>query len=133
MAAMAACLLLAVGLGYRWWQSRTLDSIEREDIVQRDPPPAPAVAPPSLNQNVEEVGSALASLWGRTTDGALGQGRALLPAKVEVPVLATTGSLPAPPVPDFQKVGQNVSAALEPVGTSGRRALNLFLQDIAGL
>jgi hypothetical protein len=94
---------------------------------------SPSPAPASLNQSVEEVGTALAALTRRTADEAVGHTRGLLPDGVPAPARPDVGLLQKtldPPARSLREAGQGVSAGLEPVTNSARRAVSLFLRDI---
>jgi hypothetical protein len=70
---------------------------------------------------------------GRTADETLGEGRLLLPADVPSPPLANAVAFQKTwdtPVRTFREAGQGVSTGLEPIATSARRAVNLFLKEI---
>lgn len=93
-----------------------------------------AVSPPTVNQSLAEAGSALASLVTRTADETVGSGRLLIPEKVDPPLsIATTDAwqqaLETTPQA-LREAGQGVSAGLEPVADSARRAVTVFFQEI---
>ncbi len=102
-------------------------------MVQNHEPPAPAsIATPieahaTLRDSVEAAGSAVASLTSRTADEAVGKTRILIPAIGE-PSLAKI-DLESPPR-SFREAGAEVSAGLEPVADSARRAIGLFLREL---
>lgn len=118
--ALAACLVLAVLLG-------------RGRPTADAPPLAADVAPPeSLRDSVGAAGSAVVSLTRRTADETVGQGKLLLPVVVTRPNLGD-GPVPAtvePPMRSLRAAGQGVSEGLEPVTSSARRALDLFLSEM---
>src|SRR5207244_3173774 len=93
---------------------------------------APPSVPP-LQQSAGEAGSALASLLTRTADETVNQGRMLLPDHVPAPMINAVDDWPAtfesPNLP-LREAGHGVSAGLEPVASSARRAFNLFLREI---
>lgn len=96
-------------------------------------PPAPDQPPAavSLRASMEEAGNAVVNLTTRTADETVGQTRLLLPVVTTPPL---DDPMPMPPVePPMRSVfaaGQGVSAGLEPVTNSARRALGLFLRDV---
>jgi anti-sigma factor RsiW len=91
-------------------------------------PPAP-----SLQRSVEEAGEAVAVLTRRATDESVGQTRLLLPAVLPEPLMADTELVQKamePPAQSLREVRQGVAEGLEPVTTSARRAVSLFLREI---
>jgi hypothetical protein len=86
-----------------------------------------------LRDSVAEAGSAVASLTSRTAGATLGETAALLPL-VAGPALPPLGEevepMVEPPTRPFRAAGAGVSAGLEPVADSARRALGLFLRDL---
>jgi hypothetical protein len=99
-------------------------------VVRQEPPPNPPLALPSLNENVEEVSSALVGILNQTADKALEPGRVLLPGRVSVPVLSGSAWHPAleAPAPFFEDARQSV-AHFGPVASLGR-FVNYFTQEI---
>lgn len=128
VASLAAGLLLAFLIG-RTWQGVTPPAPAPQPKLVAKVEQPPATAP--LNQSVGEAGSALASLLSRTADETINQGRMLLPDSVPAPMTVDdwqpTFESPALPL---REAGQGVSAGLEPVASSARRAFNLFLREI---
>lgn len=125
---LAAGLLLAFLIGRTWPEATPPAPAPQPELVVKVEQP-PAIAP--LNQSVGEAGSALASLLSRTADETMNQGRMLLPDSVPAPMMVDdwqpTFESPALPL---REAGQGVSAGLEPVASSARRAFNLFLREI---
>jgi hypothetical protein len=87
--------------------------------------------PVLLRQSMAEAGDAVAALTTRTAE------EALEPARHFLPVVAATPPAPKPAVDagvrksdPLTEVGQTVSAGLEPVTDSARRAFGLFLRDV---
>jgi hypothetical protein len=71
----------------------------------------------------------------RTADETVGQGRLLLPAVVaraERPDAGGPGPMD-PPLRSLRTTGEGVSAGLEPVTSSARRAVDLFFHEIPAL
>jgi hypothetical protein len=129
-AALAACLLLGLYLGGR-----------RGDLAATPTPtePIPVVeAPwepqrPKVNDQVGEAGTALAALVSRTADEAVGEGRLLLPNPMPPMTSDMTATLPQAleqPAQSLNDAALGVSAGLEPVASSARRAVNLFFRDM---
>lgn len=129
-AALAASLLVAALVGYR-----LVGPADGPGPV----PPTPFVegaqpepATPSLRDGVAEASSVFASITRRKADETVGPARLLLPV-VTPPPLDDMGALTEPldpPARTLREAGQGVSAGLEPVTTSARRAFDLFLREI---
>ena len=86
-----------------------------------------------LRDTVAEASEAVASLTSRTADRAVDETRFLLPI-VPAPSLSSL-DLPDPAVPakPLREASERVSAGLEPVASSARRAVNLFLRELPPL
>lgn len=132
-AALAASLLVAALGGYFWTRSADVNPAPSGAV----PPvaianPAETPPPPSLRDSVAEAGSAVANVTRRTADSTVEQARQLLPA-VPTPALSEVSVLEQtldPPARSLREAGQGVSAGMEPVTSSARRALDLFLREI---
>jgi predicted anti-sigma-YlaC factor YlaD len=123
--ALAAGLLLAVAVGSYAWRPAGPSEVAR---VQ---PPDVAPAGPSLQESVAEAGSAVVSLTRRTAAETVEPTRLLWQDFVALPTGPDAGVLEDtldPPARSLREAGQNVASALEPVTTSARRAVNLFLR-----
>ncbi len=94
--------------------------------------PAPEEVPvASLNDNVTEAGSAVASLAKRTGDEAISSGQLLVPS-VALP-MPTEDAVPSPlkpPAQSLREAGRGVAAGLQPVADSAVRAFTLFRRDL---
>lgn len=128
---LAAGLLLAVLLGYRTNRAELAklpppQSVAPEAVAQPVPPP------PSLRDSVVEAGSAMASLTWRTADETVGQTRLLLPETIPAPKL-TIAEPSAPSTASLRQAGQGMTAALDPMAASARRAVNLFLREASAV
>jgi hypothetical protein len=92
------------------------------------------VPPPSasLRDSVAEAGSAVTSLTRRTADETVGQGQLLLPLLASARQLPEPSPAPIlpPPVGSLREAGDGMSASLEPVTASARRAFDLFLREV---
>jgi hypothetical protein len=134
--ALAAGLLIALGLRLDWrGQSLTHDTGTREPEmtqVKSTPQEAPALPPasPTLRESVTEAGEAVASLTSKTADETVNSTRWLV-GKVPSPSLPKVdlASIESPTRP-LREAGQGVSAGLEPVTNSARRAVGLFLREL---
>jgi hypothetical protein len=133
-AALAASVLIAAAIGYSWWSTlRTTPAPGETPMAKPEPKPEPTL-PASPEDQVAEAGSALLGIWNRTTDQALDPGRALLPPKMDVPVLPDAASWTSPleqPMPSFRGASEGMSE-FEPVVSLGR-FVNYFKQDLPSL
>ncbi len=148
-AAVAAGLLAVVAAGYQayragWFGDRPDDSplvkrpggpekkapVKDEDWV---PHPRPA---PSLGETLEEAGSAAVDLARRQAQETVSQARRLLtptsPLKVPLKGGDTLAALD-PPAQSLRQAGKSLSAGLQPVTTSARRAVNWLLRETPGM
>jgi anti-sigma factor RsiW len=94
-----------------------------------------AVPPGPLGDSVAEAGSAVVDLTRRTADEAVGGGRLLLPvvvARADRPEAERPGPMD-PPLKSLRTAGSGVSAGLEPVTSSARRAVDLFFREIPAM
>jgi anti-sigma factor RsiW len=138
--AAAACLVVAVVLPKRGPDhTASVPPSGKADVAENhtplapprnEPTPEPPAAPPSLNENVAEATSAVASLARRTADETLTSGQILLPTvPMDVPTPEMLGPL-EPPAQSLREAGEGVATGLGPVTNSARRAFDLFLRDI---
>jgi len=108
--------------------------LPRPMTPSRSPGHAVAIAPvpaaePSIRDTVVEAGSAVAGFTVRTVDEAVDRTRVLLPTMDDS--LLPPMELPPPlETPSLAEAGQGVSAGLEPIADSARRALSLFRRDL---
>jgi hypothetical protein len=138
--AAAACLLLT---------PLAIDLLARRDagpvptrphVVRKAPQAPPQAAPaPSLRQSVDEAGSAVAALTHRLTGQTRDRARLLWGAAKPpggAAALPDLDGLRAPLDPAAQplrEAGRGVSAGLETVAGSARRAVSFFTREIPAL
>jgi predicted anti-sigma-YlaC factor YlaD len=130
--AVAASLLVAVLLAYHFMK-RSGPPVDGQADLQAQNPAIVPPSSPSLHRSVEEASEAVVSLTRRATDETIEQGRLLLPVVLPGQGLAELREpLPAPRPPDqsLRDLQQGMAAGLEPVTTSARRAVDLFLREI---
>jgi hypothetical protein len=134
--ALAACVLLVLG-GLRFF--RSVEAPAPPDDLPRDSARGPGptedsgpVPAPSLRESMAEAGSAVARLTTRAADDALDHTRTFLP-RVAAPSLDALVRQPEfePPAHGFREAGEGVSAGLEPVTSSARRAFGLFRRELS--
>jgi hypothetical protein len=139
LAALAACVLLAVGLALRWFLPAPHPAPVDPDVALPSPPPRPQELPPpeapepapSLQESVAQAGSALSALTARTAGAAVERTWPLLP-RVPVPAVDPMALPPLDaPARPFVEAGQAVSEGLEPVASSARRAVGVFLRELS--
>jgi Putative zinc-finger len=128
--AVAAGLLLACYAAYRPLRSlETGNSPPASTRLQR-PGPVPS---PSLQHRIEEASLAVVALTRQAADETMGQTKFLLPARIPP---AALGDFPHPddamesPVRSLRDVQEGMSAGLEPVANSARRAIGFFWRRI---
>lgn len=126
-AALAASMLLMIG-GYLW-----LRLAEPVTLAQRTQPPAPVDDSPVLTRSVQEARSELAALTDRIADQITEQTQ-LLPAATVLPLeMAPVSWMPlerplSSLAQSLRQSKRGVSAGLDPVANSARRALTFFLR-----
>jgi hypothetical protein len=134
--ALAAAVLAAVGIRFSF--GPTPSAVPDHEIAKvmapsklevLQPPPANPTPPP-LSNTVAEVGEAVASLTSRTADEAVGQTRLLLPIVSGSSLASLDFPPPEAPARPLRQAGENLTAGLDPVADSARRAVDLFLRDL---
>jgi hypothetical protein len=131
---LAAGLLLALGLRLDWRGHPASPAPEAgAPVVQGGQDPGGEIKPPAeaptLRQSAEEAGVAVAALTRTTAGETVEKTRSLLPQ-------VSGAALPEPELPSLpaarplREAGEGVSAGLEPVATSARRAVDLFLREL---
>jgi hypothetical protein len=128
-AAVAAGVLLAVGIGAPLLRPRSAIPEAAPSLVRSVEATPPAV--PSLQKQVGSLGQAVASLTRQAADETLTTTRSLLP---DVPLPAPRQSADPPRVADeperkLREVQKGVTAGIEPVTTSARRAFSLLVRE----
>jgi hypothetical protein len=100
-------------------------------VVVKAPDLEPSVPSVNLRDSVAQAGSAMASLTSRTADETMAKTKALLPAVVD-PSFSTLDSQPltGTPARSLRDTGESVTAGLEPVADSARRAVSLFFREL---
>ncbi len=127
--ALAAGLFIALRLRLDWHGRQTEPENEKQGPVVQNPIPEPKAAP-TLRESVTQAGEAVASLTSQTADETVGPTRWLVP-NVSPPELPKV-DLEAiePPTRPLREAGEGVSTGLEPVTSSARRAVGLFLREL---
>jgi anti-sigma factor RsiW len=127
--AAAAALLVAGLTAYYWPRPVGPTLLPPEQVVQAPPPEL--TPPPSLRDNMTQATSAVASLTWRKADETVSQTRLLWPAVSPPPLeeVNVLGESLDSPTRSLHEAGRSVSAGLEPVTTSARRALDMFRRE----
>jgi predicted anti-sigma-YlaC factor YlaD len=89
----------------------------------------PGAGPPSLQRSLEEAGLAVVALTRRTADETVNETKLLLPVSLPQAAVADARELEQalqPPAQSLREIQEGMSAGLEPVATSARRAVGLF-------
>ena len=129
LVAVAACLLLAIGVGVKLANQPERDQPAPSPEIAATPPTAEPVA---LDGSLAEAGSAVASLTRRTATQTIEPARRILASAADSPGIV------ADPVPDavgqanrsLTRIRDGAAMGLEPVANSARRAVSLFLRDL---
>ena len=129
LVAVAACLLLAIGIGVRLANQPERDQPAPSPEIAAT---APTAAPVALDGSLAEAGSAVASLTRRTATQTIEPARRILASAADSPGIL------ADPVPDavgpanqsLARIRDGAAMGLEPVANSARRAVSLFLRDL---
>jgi len=131
--ALAASLLLAVLAGYRWFHDSQPNALPSSPIADSDTVlPKESASTSSPRERVAGAGEAVASLSRKATEETVEQTRLLWPVAT-APISFDGIDLQTPlepPAQSLREAGQGVSAGLEPVANSARRAMNLFWRDL---
>jgi hypothetical protein len=131
--ALAASLFGALALRLDWHgKPSEVEGQPREPVAAKNAnqsPTSPAETP-SLRESVAEAGAAVASLTSHTAGETVESTRWLVPT-VPTPELPKIGlDAIEPPTRPLREAGEGVSAGLEPVTSSARRAFGLFLREL---
>jgi hypothetical protein len=131
-AALAASLLLALVGSWAVLHGPVQKVIVDASQRAPEPPPPPAPKEPSLQENVADATSAVASLSRRTTDDALGGAQLLVPP-LTIPTPDDLTPPLDPPAQALIDTGHGASVSLQPVTNSAKRAFGLFVRDLPPL
>jgi anti-sigma factor RsiW len=130
-AAMAASILAILTIGYFW--SRQVPGQPNPAPLVRSAEPGKNLRSPSLNQSVEEAGQAVLAMTRRAANETVGQGRTFLPLVLPErpsPGVPEIEPLLEQPTKSLRDIQNGMTAGLEPVTSSARRALDLFLREL---
>lgn len=131
---MAAGLLLVIVAGRFWPSPSQPDSVvvplAKNNLIEEE---RPAPRAPAARTSLLETGEAVVALTRQVAGETLGRTRLLL-SPVSVAANLDNDGIFADfievPARSMRQVGQGVSAELEPVTDSARRAIDLFLRDL---
>jgi hypothetical protein len=128
--ALAAVVLITLGLRLDWHgRPARIEIHPPEALVKNESLPKEKSAP-TLRESAAELGEIFTSLSNQTADETVGQTRRWV-ANVASPALPQVDlTAMEPPTQPLREAGQGVSDGLEPVTTSARRAVDLFLRDL---
>lgn len=134
-AALAASLMVAVTAVAFLPRPGPQPAIDATSITATNPPVIiETAAVLAVDENLSTAGSALTSLVEVTARRTVKQGQALIGESVATPKLADIDALQQslePPAQSLRQAGQNLTASLEPVTSSARRAFLTFVQDLS--
>ncbi len=128
--ALAAGLLLALGLRLDWHGWPNGVEVRPPESTANNVPASKEKAAPTLRESAAELGKVFAALSNQTADETVGQTRQWV-SNVPRPTLPKVDlTAMEPPAQPFREAGEGVSEGLEPVTTSARRAVGLFLREL---
>jgi hypothetical protein len=127
--ALAAGLFIAVALRLDWNGRQTDADTEKQGPVVKHPAPQPKTAP-TLRESMTEASEAVAALTSQTADETVGPTRWLVPnvSPPELPQVDLESI--EPPTRPLREASEGVTTGLEPVASSARRAVGLFLREL---
>jgi hypothetical protein len=129
--AVAASFLLTCWAVYTVSRSVPIADAPAE-LSQVQQPRAPTDSP-SLHRSIQEAGLAVVALTRRTADETMDQTKLFLPVTIPQASVGDAEDLEQAlqaPAQSFREIQEAMSAGLEPVATSARRAVGLFLREI---
>lgn len=128
--ALAAAVLIALGLRGTW-PGRTPENDARpSQTVVKNEPAREEKAASTLRESAAELSAIFSALSNQTADETLGQTRRWV-SNVSSPALPQVDlTAMEPPTQPLRQAGEGVSEGLEPVTTSARRAVDLFLREL---
>ena len=128
--ALAAGLFVALSLRLDWRGRPAEPKSNKSEVIVKKTPAPPAVDSPTLRESAAEMGGAVVALTSQTADETMGQTRWLVP-RVSSPALPRVDlESIEPPTRPLREAGESLSAGLEPVTNSARRAVDLFLREL---
>jgi hypothetical protein len=134
--ALATGLFVALALRLDWRGLPTGTEVHPPAPVVKNTPTLKEKPAPTLRESAAELGEVFTALSNQTADETVGQTRrwvsaATLSPEFRVLTDATPNSeLRTPNSELLQAAGEGVSEGLEPVTTSARRAVGLFLREL---
>lgn len=131
--ALAASMLLVAFLLRPWADHGKPAPVENPPPIAKVETPEPPSTPGSVEESVGEASAAIVALVGKTAGETVGPSRLLMPdalALASNPMTDTWSDTLVPPAEPLREAGRGVSAGLEPVASSARRAVNLFWRDL---
>lgn len=129
--ALAAGLLLALSLRLDWRGSPNGFEVPPLEPVVKRAPGRNEQAAPTLRQAAAELGEVFVELSNETAEETVGQTRRLV-SNVPSPSWDGFQIHPTlePPTHPLREAGEGLSEGLQPVTTSARRAIDLFLREL---
>ncbi len=127
---LAASLLVALGLRLDWRGRPNGTEVLPPEQTANNVSTPKEMAAPTLRESAAELGKVFAALSNQTADETVGQTRRWV-SNVPSPTLPNVDlTAMEPPARPFRDAGEGVSEGLEPVTTSARRAVGLFLREL---
>jgi hypothetical protein len=128
--ALAAGLLVALTLRLNWRGSPTGSAIAPPEQLAKNVPVEMEKKALTLRESAAELGEVFAELSNETTEETVGQTRRWV-SNVPSPTLPKVDlAAIEPPTHPLREASEGLSEGLEPVTTSVRRAVDLFLREL---
>jgi hypothetical protein len=130
--ALAAGMLLAIAMRFEGRRISPQPVSPAQETAEKTPSNPKEDATPTLRDSAAELGEVFASLTSQTATETVEQTRlwaAILPSP-ELPKVELNSARTRPPTRPLREASQGVSEGLEPVTTSARRAVDLFLREL---
>jgi hypothetical protein len=128
---LAAGLLLALTLRLNWWGSSTSRETPSPEQLAKNAAIEPGKRAPTLRESASELREVVAELSNETAEETVDQTRRWV-SHVPSPLWDGFQIRPTldPPTHPLREASEGLAEGLEPVTTSARRAVDLFLREL---
>ena len=128
--ALAASLLVALRMQLNWRGLPTGPAVSPPEQLAKKAPGRTEKPTPTLRESAAELGEVVAELSNETAEKTVGQTRRWV-SNVPSPTLPRVDlTAMGSPTQPLQEAREGLSEGLEPVTTSARRAVDLFLREL---
>jgi anti-sigma factor RsiW len=128
--AFAASMLMALGLRITWPGRTPEDDARPSQTAAKNEPAREEKAASTLRESAAELGEIFTSLGSQTAEETVGQTRRWVSNVPSAALPQVDLTAMEPPTQPLRQAGEGVSEGLEPVTTSARRAVDLFLREL---